>query len=236
MSKTTKIRIGYQGAEGSNNEMAARAMTTESNKRHQLSVLTKADHHDHDIEIELLPLFSSVNVVQALLRREIQFGVMAIHNTLGGNVEESQKALEHLEQQLQQRYDNNEATYLYKEVDRIRMQINHCLFKHPMAANDRITTVASHEQALRQCTNSITARFGSDVRRLPTSDTAMAARILALSARRTSTKSESGGDIDYRNTAVICSKRAGEMNGLELLFEGFQDNPENFTTFVMIML
>ena len=70
------IKIGYQGMEGSNSEEAARIIAE------QLAFS----------EYELIPLITSKMVVDKLKMKEIDYGVMAIKNSLGGTVQETHEA------------------------------------------------------------------------------------------------------------------------------------------------
>jgi prephenate dehydratase len=80
-----------------------------------------------------------------------------------------------------------------------------------------LTAIASHPMALGQC-----ARFLMDLATpLETAfDTAGAARDLAES-----------GD---RQRGVIAARRAAELNGLEILAEDIQDDPNNWTRFAIV--
>lgn len=94
------VRVGYQGVEGSNSEEASK------------QILKKVGI----VRYELVPLMNSESVISRLADGKIDLGVIAISNTLGGEVKESRKALE--------RYGNN-----VKKVSDVDLKIHHCLYK-----------------------------------------------------------------------------------------------------------
>ena len=113
------IRVGYQGIEGSNSEEAARKIA----KQLKLS------------EYELIPLVTSKTVIDKLKRNEIDYGVVATKNSLGGTVQET--------------YDAIKDTSLELIATNI-LQIHQCLFVRPGTPAEAIACIASHPQALLQ--------------------------------------------------------------------------------------
>jgi len=181
------INIGYQGAEGSNSEEAARQMVARLNIEQPV----------------LVPLVSSVNVLGQLKRGEIDYGVVAIANSVGGIVNETLNALrdEHLEL-----------------VGTDVLHIQHSLFKKSSAlANKTIVRIISHEQALKQCAKHL-AELLPQAELVAVEDTAIGARYLA--------EGKYGDD-----TAVLCRNVAGQAHGLFLEQESMQDDPNNRTEF-----
>ena len=65
--------------------------------------------------IKKLPLITSENVAKALINKKIDFGVIAIKNNIAGLVKESEDILK---------------SNLFKIVDMLEMEINHCLFAY----------------------------------------------------------------------------------------------------------
>lgn len=181
------IKIGYQGLVGSNSEEAAKAFKVNLGLPYA----------------ELVPLKSSRNVVLALSNEEINYGVMAIENSIGGIVEESKQALE-------------SASLLISGS--LSLPIHHSMFfRDENITNEDIETVASHVQALKQSSNLIESEFGKS-ELLEMEDTAIAAKMLA------------NGDLN-NNTAIICRKNAGEMYKLYLYKENIENDSSNQTTF-----
>ena len=131
MNSVKRLKIGYQGAEGSNANIAAQKLIKEFPDTKQ-------------IEFELIPLITSEQVVKALKNHEIDYGVFAIDNNISGVVGETKEALEGINYQILA-----EAT----------QEIHHNLFKIPEIPMDDMTEVASHEQALKQCKNNLKIKF-----------------------------------------------------------------------------
>ena len=82
---------------------------------------------------ELLPLITSSAIAENLYANQIDYGVVAIENSLGGIVGETKNIL-----------DTGDFEIIAKTV----LPIHHCLFKHPEAELSEIDTIASHIQAL----------------------------------------------------------------------------------------
>jgi len=97
------------------------------------------------------------------------------------------------------------------------LRVRHCLITLPGVKKEDIKKAISHPQALGQCAgylrnHGIKAEQGYD--------TAGSVKLLK----------ESGA----RDTAAIASKRAAEIYGMQILEEGIEDNPENYTRFLAI--
>lgn len=103
-------------------------------------------------------------------------------------------------------------------VGETTVKVEHCLMAPKGATEGTITHVYSHEQGLFQCERYIAAHPGWKA--VPQPDTAGSARMVALS-----------GDI---TKAAICSARAAEIYGLEILARGINHNSRNTTRFVVV--
>ena len=181
------IIIGYQGVEGSNSERAALEFAQKRNF----------------IDYQLLPLVSSFNVLDNVIKKRVDYGVIAVRNSSGGTVAESKIVLDHL---------------CINKKDEVTIPIHHFLFvKDASVKLEDIDTLASHPQAFKQCQNTLDTEY-SWIKLVDDEDTATAARKLSLG-------------ILERNCGVLCRKNAGEMNGLYLLKSHLEDRPDNKTTF-----
>ncbi len=181
------IIIGYQGVEGSNSEQAAL----------QFAIKNKFNSY------QLLPLVSSFNVLDNVIKKRIDFGVVAVRNSKGGTVKESKLVLDHL--------------HITKK-DEITIPITHHLFvKDDTIKVEDITGIVSHPQAFKQCEKTLQNNY-NHLQLINDEDTATAARKLSLG-------------ILSRTSAVLCRLNAGDMNNLHLLQSNLEDSEDNKTTF-----
>ena len=97
------------------------------------------------------------------------------------------------------------------------MGISHCICALKGTKKEDLVKVMSHPQALAQCDGYI-RRLG--VPREAVDDTAGAAQMI-----------QSQGLI---NTGAICSTRAAELYGLDIIETNIQDVKENVTRFVVL--
>ena len=97
------------------------------------------------------------------------------------------------------------------------LRVQHCLIALPGVKKEDIKKAISHPQALGQC-----AAYLRNLGIKPESvyDTAGSVKMLK----------ESGA----RDTAAIASRRAAEIYEMQILEEGIEDNPENYTRFLAI--
>ena len=103
-------------------------------------------------------------------------------------------------------------------VGETTVRVEHCLLAPKGATLDTVTHVYSHEQGLFQCERYLNAHPGW--KQVPQADTAGSAQMVAES-----------GDI---TKAAICSARAAELYGLEILASGINHNTQNTTRFVVV--
>lgn len=98
----------------------------------------------------------------------------------------------------------------------ILLRVRHCLLTIPGHAQE-ITHVRSHPQALAQCESYLNRRKLAAV---PWYDTAGSAKDLAADP--------------MPGVAVIASRLAAEVYGLEIIDEGIEDMPNNYTRFFVV--
>lgn len=153
---------------------------------------------------EIIPLISAENVLRALTAGEIERGIFPIENSNGGIVIEAVHAM---------------AKYNFTIEKMFELDVHHMLLVQPGITAAHITTVSSHDQALKQCRMYLKRMWGeADV--VPYDDTAKAAADLA------------NGTLPD-TTAVIAPRRCAELYGLEILEESIQDLKYNYTMFVV---
>jgi prephenate dehydratase len=97
------------------------------------------------------------------------------------------------------------------------LRVKHCLIGFPGVTKTEIKKVISHPQALGQCVGFL-RNLG--VKTQPVYDTGGSVMMLKASGELT--------------TAAIASRKAAEINGMQILQEGIEDNPENYTRFLAI--
>jgi len=97
------------------------------------------------------------------------------------------------------------------------LRVQHCLIALPDVPKTDIKKVISHPQALGQCAAYLR---GLGVKAESVYDTAGSVKMLK----------ESGA----RDTAAIAARRAAEIHGMQILEDGIEDNPENYTRFLAI--
>jgi len=117
---------------------------------------------------------------------------------------------------IHQNYDNLLQNKLYI-VGEYFLRVRHCLIGFPGVTKPEIRKVISHPQALGQCAGFLRSM---GVKTEPVYDTAGSVRILKASGEYTS--------------AAIASHKAAEIHGMQILQEGIEDNPENYTRFLAI--
>ena len=100
----------------------------------------------------------------------------------------------------------------------IKLQISHCLIAHHGVALRNIRHIYSHPQALEQCKNFL-EKLGR-VKLVPSYDTAGAVKEL-----------KANKDL---SSAAIAGKQAAIDYGMHILKRGIENNPQNFTRFLII--
>ena len=156
-------------------------------------------------ETELVPLVCAKNILEAMQKGEVQYGVLGVENSTAGPVGEFVHTFENIS---------------YEKLAAYVLPIHHCMFKKPGVDAAVLQEVASHPQALRQTINTRKEKF-PDLKELEIEDTAIGAEWLAKG-------------ILPETTAAICSARAGKLWNLEMIAENIEDSSENRTTFWLL--
>lgn len=193
MHQTTPIIFGIQGGQGSFNHQAL---------LHYVDL-----KHIKKYQIEYL--YTTRNVLAALATNKIQYGLFAIHNVLGGLVEESLQAIGH---------------HKFTVVDQITIPITHHLMKHPSVSTTQLNTIMAHPQVFKQCQQHVQELYphlhqvsglGEYI------DTARAAAALAQ------------GELPY-TTAILGPQSLADLYQLQMIARDLQDSENNQTTFLIV--
>ena len=156
------------------------------------------------VDAQIVPLVSAEAVLTALKNGEVEKGIFPIENSNGGIVIEAVYAM---------------AKYQFGIETMFEFDVHHMLLVKPGTTSSSITTVCSHDQALKQCRMYI-KRVWPEAEVEPYADTAKAAEDL-------------GNGTLPETTAVIAPRGCADLYGLEILEESIQDLKFNYTTFVV---
>ena len=161
----------------------------------------KNDISNYDLKY----LISVKNVLDALDKKDIDLGIFPIENSNGGIVIESVYAI---------------SQHIFKIKELFEIPVIHCLLAKPGKKKEDIQTIASHDQALKQCKMYLKRQW-KEAHLQETQDTAKAAKNLAE------------GKLSD-NTAVLAPENCAILYGLEVMEKGVQDLKFNFTSFLTV--
>jgi arogenate/prephenate dehydratase len=97
------------------------------------------------------------------------------------------------------------------------LRVSHCLLALPGVRLEDIETIHSHPQALAQCENNLSR---VNARAVAEADTAGSARMVR--------------EANNPHAAALASRRAAEVYKLNILVENMEDNPANYTRFLIL--
>jgi len=187
--------IGIQGGKGSFNEKAIN------------TYLKRGKIKNHKIEY----LYTSENVMKALDEGKIDVGQFAIHNSIGGIVEESLQAI---------------AKYKFKILDQFAIKISHALMIRPDAKFSEVTTIMTHPQVLSQCAKTLAKKYPKLEKTSGEGDMIDHARVAELMGKKKLSKC----------IATMGSNILAEIYNLKVVEDNLQDAKENFTSFLVVSL
>ena len=154
-------------------------------------------------------LFTSERVLDELSKGNIDLGLCALHNSLGGVVDETLKAI---------------ARHQCNIAGEFSIKVRHFLMKRKDITFNKLTHIMAHPQVFKQCKNNI-KKFYPKLQTISGKgdlvDTARAAEMLSRG-------------LLAKNYAILGSKSIADLYDLEIIRENLQDDEHNFTSFVLL--
>lgn len=157
-----------------------------------------------DTDAEVVAVNSFREIFQSVVDGTVDFGMVPIENTLAGSV--------------YQNYDNLTDFNDVEIVGAVRLRIQHALLGMKGAKIDDIKTIYSHPQALTQCSKFISSLDNCNL--VESVSTATAAQMVS--------------SLNNKSNAAIASEINADYYKLEILQNDIEDDPENFTRFIVI--
>lgn len=188
-----RLTIGIQGGKGSFNDEAVQYY------------VKKTGLENYDIKY----LYTSERVLAGLHSGEIDRGLFAIHNSVGGMVGESVEAM---------------ARYKFSIVEEFAIIIAHALMIRDDAQFSDINTVMAHPQVFAQCKSTLKRKYPElelTSGKGELIDHANVARQL-------------GAHKLPKNVATMGSKVLAGLYDLQIVEDNLQDADENYTSFLMV--
>lgn len=155
-------------------------------------------------QAQALPCESFSQVFDSVLKGEADWGMLPMENSLAGSILEN--------------YDLLNLNPDVSIVGEVKVRVRHNLIAHKGAKLEDITEVRSHPQALAQCDRFIKEHGLNPV---PAYDTSGA--VAELSREK-----------DALHRAAIASDVAAKVWDMEILKDGIETNPNNYTRFAVI--
>lgn len=180
-----KLRVAIQGQKGCYHELAALQYFT-------------------DREVEIVPCTTFQSEFDALAADPHLLGIMAIENTIAGNILTNHELLRQSQRQI---------------VGEQRLHISHVLCCIPGQSMEDIVEVNSHPIALRQCEVFLQSQL-PNAKVVEMVDTAGSAKIIR--------------DNNMMGHAAICSEFAANLYGMQILARAIETNKRNFTRFLIL--
>jgi prephenate dehydrogenase len=190
---TTRVVVGIQGGRGSFNEEAARHYMMQT----------------PDDPYELVYLHTTERVLRALHEGTVDRGLFAIHNSVGGMVGESVRAM---------------ARYRFNIVEEFEIKIAHALMMSTTGEVADVDTVMTHPQVLAQCQATLAEKYPNLRQTSGEGDLIDHAKVAELLG--------SGGL--PANVATMGSSVLADLYGLRVIEDNLQDLDENFTSFLWV--
>jgi prephenate dehydratase len=187
------MRYGIQGGPASFNDLALKDYTS----RHTIT----------DAEIEYL--FTTEKVLHAIETGAVDFGLFAVHNSVGGMVTESLEAM---------------SKHIFTIVEEFPILISHNLMKLPQVPTESIHTIMAHDQVLKQCVKNLSLKYPMLTQKVGEGDlidTATAAKAIV-------------DGILPQEIFILGNPLIAPTFGFETVDTNLQDSANNLTTFLLV--
>jgi prephenate dehydratase len=186
ITKQKKQKVAIQGGRGAFHELAAITFFAES-------------------KIEIVPCDTFAEVFSALENESVDYGIVAIENTVAGSILPN-------------------YAYLHNGGMQIRgeqyLRIVQNLMALPGQTLNTIQEIHSHPMAILQCGTFLEPLRKNGVKIIDSIDTALSAKWIR--------------DNNLAGIAAIASETAAEMYGLQVLEHSIETNKRNFTRFLIL--
>src|SRR5262245_57734939 len=158
-------------------------------------------------DIELLPCETFDLVFKSVESQKANAGMVPIENSQAGCIHQNYDLL---------------LKHRLRIVGELNLRVEHNLIGHPGATLRSIRTIFSHPQALMQCQGNTSKlkNLMKDLKIVAAYDTAGSVKKIQ--------------EEKLLNAAAIASDLAAGTYGMKILKRGIQDNPENFTRFLVL--
>lgn len=156
------------------------------------------------VDATIVPLVTAEAVLASLSDGSIDKAVFPVMNSTGGIVIEAMHAM---------------GKYAFSIETMFEMDVHHMLLVKEGTTSNEVTTITSHDQALKQCRQYL-ERVWPQAEVIPYIDTAKAAADVA-------------SGVLLPSTAVIAARRSADFYNLKILEASIQDSSTNKTTFVV---
>lgn len=180
-----KLRVAIQGQQGCYHEMAARQYFSGQ-------------------DVEIVPCKNFQAEFDVLAADPQLLGIMAIENTIAGNILTNHELLRQSQRQI---------------IGEQRLHISHVLCCVPGQTMADIVEVNSHPIALLQCEVFLQSQL-PNAKVVEMADTAGSAKIIR--------------DNNMMGHAAICSEFAANLYGMQILARAIETNKRNFTRFLIL--
>lgn len=180
-----KLRVAIQGQQGCYHELAAR-------------------QYFEGQDVDIVPCKTFQAEFDALAADPHLLGIMAIENTIAGNILTNHELLRQSQRQI---------------IGEQRLHISHVLCCVPGQTMEDIVEVNSHPIALLQCEVFLQSQL-PNAKVVEMADTAGSAKIIR--------------DNNMLGHAAICSEFAANLYGMQILARAIETNKRNFTRFLIL--